>query len=736
MRRWLLTRAGPVWLAGLLAAALALVALDAAPRAVARLDTAVFDALQQLRPRAWGGAPVVVVDIDEASLARVGQWPWPRDVMARITTRLVDLGAAAVVFDVVFSEPDRTSPARAVEALRARGARVSFEDGGPTGAAALDNDRIFADAIAQANVVTALILNAEGRARPPSPKSGISFGGADPLTLLDAQDRAVANLPLLDEAAQGTGVVSMERGQTVVRRAPLLFAADGQLHPALALEALRVAQGASSIRVRTSTASGELAGGARPAIVAVSVGALEVPTEAGGELRVYPSPAAAKPTLPIHRLLDASNTRIADLVAGRIALIGASAPGLMDLRATALENVVPGVTVHADIIDQIVTGTFLTRPDWAPGLEWLAALVLPVLVVLALPHATATAHALWAALLVAVAVAAAWLLFARASLLVSPILPVASVAAAYMAGSAARLLVTEREGRFVRSAFGLYLAPTLVEQLAREPEQLRLGGEERELTVLFCDIRGFTALSEGLDPVALTRLLNDFLTPMTRALMERGATIDKYMGDAIMAFWNAPVAQPDHPAAAARAMLDMRAALDELNERAAREGRPRIEIGVGLNTGPCCVGNLGSQQRFNYSAIGDAVNVASRIEGLTKQYGLFNLVAEATARHLGDLAHMEVDRVGVVGRAEPLVVHTVLGPDRAAWSETVRRHDAFLAAWRAGDLDAARTALERLRDGRPEGLAQLLALHERRLDAMAREGVPADWDGVFRATDK
>ena len=733
MRRWFLAKALPVWLAGLFMAGLVLSGMLAAPRSMERLSTFVFDTYQQLRPRDWGGSPVVVVDIDEESLERVGQWPWPRDVLARITTRLVELGAAAVVFDVVFAEPDRTSPARIVQNLRERGARVSFE-GRPS---ELDNDRVFADAIAAANVVTALILDASGRSEPPPVKRGVSYGGTDPATFLAERARAVPNLPAFDTAAQGVGVISMGVGETVVRRAPLLFAAGGETYPSLALEALRVAQGASTIKVSTNDASGRIRAGAPPAVTRVQVGAFDVPTEAGGEMRLYSSPRAAKPTVPIHLLLaEPVGAGLAEALAGRVVLVGTSAPGLLDLRATALEDVVPGVNIHADIIDQIMTRTFLLRPDWAEGAEVLAAMLLPVLMVLALPHFTSLAHILWGGLLVALLVTGSWLAFSERAVLLSPIMALATTSAAYLGGTAMRLLVTEREGRFVRSAFGLYLAPTLVERLAREPEQLKLGGEERELTILFCDIRGFTSLSEGLDPVELTRLLNDFLTPMTRALMERGATIDKYMGDAIMAFWNAPVAQPDHPGEACHAMLDMREALRALNERADRQGRTRIDIGVGLNTGPCCVGNLGSEQRFNYSAIGDAVNVASRIEGLTKQYGLFNLVAEETVRKTRGLAHLEVDRVGVVGRAEPLVVHTVLGRDPAPWEEAAERHAAFLRAYRAGDPKGARAALERARALKPEGLATLYTLYHRRLRTFEAEGFPTDWDGVFRATAK
>ena len=741
MRFWR-SRRWPVWLAGMLAIAAVLAVAANAPRTAERLNTLVFDSYQQLKPRRWAGAPVLILDIDEASLDKVGQWPWPRDLLGEITARLTDLGAAAVVFDVLFSEPDRTSPARVLERMRERGATVEV-----SGLARPDNDAAFAEAIARSNVVTSMVFDDNARSRPPPPKAAKAFGGTDPTAILRDWTRAVANLAVIDEAAAGTGVIVPATSlDGVVRRVPLVFAAGGEIYPALTVEALRVAQGASTVLVRASDGSGEIAGDAAPRITAIKVGALELPTDAKGQLRVHHTPQRDKPVLPMHRMLAAPlDPAEAGLVAGRLVLVGSSAPGLLDLRATPLDRIVPGVSIHADIIDQAIAQRFLTRPDWAEGAELSAALLLGLLAVAVIPFFTPLAHALWATLLIALATTASWFLFALApdttalagqSYLVSPLLPAATVFAGYAMGSGARLLLSERDERFVRRAFGLYLAPAMVDRLAEAPDRLKLGGEERELTILFCDIRGFTTLSEGLDPVELTTLLNDFLTPMTRALMERGATIDKYMGDAIMAFWNAPLDQPDHAARAIDGMLAMRGALEELNAVARRP----IAIGVGLNTGPCCVGNLGSEQRFNYSAIGDAVNVASRIEGLTKAYGLDNLVAAETVRAAegtgATLAHLEIDRVGVVGRAEPLVVHTVLGEPPANFEALRERHARFLEAWRDAETEAARAALAEARAAAPPDHRTLYDHFAARLATFEHEGWPEGWDGVTRATSK
>jgi adenylate cyclase len=288
----------------------------------------------------------------------------------------------------------------------------------------------------------------------------------------------------------------------------------------------------------------------------------------------------------------------------------------------------------------------------------------------------------------------------------------------------------------VRRAFGQYLAPALVERLAEDPNALALGGETREITIHFCDIRGFTTISEGLDPQELTRLLNNFLTPMTNVLLASGATIDKYIGDSIMCFWNAPLPLPNHGRAACLATLQMVRELEELNRRENKT----LKLGIGLNSGICCVGNLGSEQRFNYSAIGDAVNVASRVEGLTKQYGVSILVTETTAAQAPDLAFLEADLVRVVGRTKPIAVHALLGDAAHAASaefQTLRdAHLAFLDAYRGGRFHLAAEALANVASHAPAGLTHLYELYVERLATLRADPPAVGWDGVFIAREK
>lgn len=722
-----------IWLSGLAALLFVCLLSFSAFSPFERFQVQVFDTYQRLSPRLYGETPVVVVDIDEESLAKVGQWPWPRSTIAEFTDRLGELGAAAIVFDIVFSEPDRTSPARALNRLKDAGVTLA----GELDASKLDNDVVLGEAIGRNPTVMGLLLSPTVSGTPPAPKAGVSFGGADPASYLPLSGGAVRNLPVLDEPAAGVGVLNFRpQLDGIVRRVPMIANADGKLFPSLSLEALRVAQGASTFLIRGTGASGEADTGA-PAMTAIKAGNFTIPTNADGSIWVYYTDREKPPTIPAYQLLDpALSDQLSDQVAGHIILIGTSAQLLLDLRATPMSASVAGVNIHAEIIDQILSGVSISRPDWAEGMELFAAIILSLLVILPIPFFTVAANVLWAILLVSLVVFTGWWAFTDLQMLLDPVFVSVSVLASLGVGSTVRLLVSENEERFVREAFGRYLAPSLVNQLARNPGELVLGGEDRELTLLFCDIRGFTNLSEGLNPTELTELLNNFLTPMTDVLLQHGATIDKYMGDAIMAFWNAPIDQEGHAESACHAVLEMQAALARLNAGHSRE----IKIGIGLNTGECCVGNLGSTQRFNYSAIGDAVNVAARIEALTKQYGIVNLVAETTAAGADDLAKLEIDRVRVVGRTEPISIFTLVGDNihkqSAGFVELEAAHHRMLSAYHSGELETARQCLSDVKEIAPDNLHALYSVYSRRIEDLQANGVPENWDGVFVAREK
>ncbi|MBX3584649.1 MAG: adenylate/guanylate cyclase domain-containing protein [Rhizobiaceae bacterium] len=721
-----------IWSVGLLVIAAVVIGAYSPVSPLGRLDDLVFDTYQKLRPRPATESAVAVVDVDDESIRRLGQWPWPRTVIARIIDRLTEEGVATIGLDVVFSEPDRTSPALAVAQLEGQGFQVSHP--GPT--EDLDHDRVLAASFARSPVVAGLVLSEGVDTPPPPPKAGFAFAGDNPTQYLPSFPGAVRNLSILDDAAPGIGVFSFPPADDgVVRRIPLLSRFGDNLYPALSVESLRLAQGASTIIVRSTGASGEFDTG-QAGMTAIKVGDLEIPTGPEGRIWVYYTDKHTSPVIPAYKLLDTPDPEVRNQIEGRIALIGTSAVGLRDLVSTPLRAGYPGVLVHAEIIDQVINQKFLTRPDWAQGFEIFLAIGLGLVVLAFLPWLPTWANVAVAGSALALSIAGGWFAFADRSLLLSPILPAQTSLLAFGVASGIRLLLSESESRYIRTAFTHYLSPHMVEQLVHNPDALVLGGENRELTILFCDIRSFTSISETMEPTELTVFLNNFLTPMTNVLMEREATIDKYIGDAIMAFWNAPLDVPDHRQKACEGVLAMLAALDELN----RTLEKPVQIGIGLNSGICCVGNLGSRQRFDYSAIGDSVNVGSRIEGLTKQYGLSNLIAESTAKGVEGLAMLEVDKVMVVGRDEATSIYTLLGGrERAAqkeFQELARLHGSFLASYRAGRFADAAAELARLEQSSPHELRKVYAEYRRRVEAYLVSPPPADWDGSWRAEHK
>jgi adenylate cyclase len=725
-------RGGFLWVSGLAVLAAVIGLAAAGPPFVGQLGDLIFDAYQRIQPRKAANAPVTIVDIDEASIAKIGQWPWPRTEIAELVDRLGGLGAAAIAFDMVFPEADRTSPSRAIAALERAGATVAVPAG-----ANLDNDAALGRAFARNPVVAGIAISNETQAHLPPPKAGFAFGGADPKSYLPSFRGGVSNLQVLDESAAGLGFFSFPlSGDGVVRSLPLVANAGGQLYPALSVEALRLAQGAGSFVVRSTGASGE-AGTGRPAMTALKVGALAMPTGPDGQFRVYYSGLPDLKTIPAAALLASGETApLRSSVEGHIVLIGTSAVGLRDLVATPFQQAVPGVRVHAEIIDQVLGQEFLVRPDWAYGAEILFAVMFGLIILIVEWRTGALVSGSAALALVALTLGISWLAFSHGHLLINPIIPVGSVLAVFAVTMPVLLLMADREKRFIRGAFAHYLSPTLVERLADNATALQLGGETRELTILFSDIRGFTSLSENLDPDALTRLLNDFLTPATDVLLKSEATIDKYIGDAIMAFWNAPLDIADHPRKACLAALRMLEAVDAVNSKAGSA----LRVGIGLHTGPCCVGNLGSAQRFSYSAIGDSVNVASRVESLTKQYGVSILATEETRSAAADLAFLEADRVRVVGRQEPVAVHVLVGDAEYAGTPAFAgqraSHGRFLASYRRAEIDEAQAALAEARRGKMPALDGLYELYAQRLAAMKLMPPDKEWDGVFAAERK
>ena len=734
----------------------ALILRAADPEALVRLRDLSFDAYQRIKPREVpADLPVRIVDIDEAALAEYGQWPWPRDTVARLVNRLREQGAAVIAFDVVFAEADRHSPAAIAsnlpEAIRDSDVRRTLES--------LPNyDEVLAEAMARANVVTGFAFDPNAKGKPPRRMWGIANNTGEKNAKLvpelirqfiPQQTGVVITLPILEQSAKGNGSVTPVVEGAIVRRVPMLFRLAGQrdedLYPALAAEAVRVAQGASTYLVKWSGAQGFESFGERTGVGSIRVGQLTIDTDAQGRMALYDS--GYQPSRFISAK-DVMKRRVpADKIDGQIVFIGTSAVGLKDLRNTPTQDSVAGVEIHAQIVEQMLTQTFLERPDYADGAEFLYLAAIGLAFVLLLPRLSAATMALVAVGFIGIGIVVPWILFAQIRLLFDPIYPPATLALIYVSGSALSFMRAERDRREIRGAFNLYLSPDQVEAVVRNPDLLKLGGEQREITVMFTDVRGFTRISEQFDPQGLTRFMNRFLTPMTDMIQARSGTIDKYMGDAIMAFWNAPLTIEAHASRACEAALAMQAQLVTLNEEwkaeAEAEGRHHIpvNIGIGLNTGHASVGNFGSEQRLTYSCLGDAVNLASRLEGQCKTYVVGIVIGEDTAKQVSDLATLELDLIMVKGKTEPERMFGLLGDatmaQTPAYRELAERQAEFLALYRAGKFTEALALIDGL-----NGMAASLGWKQGYYDMMrARmqdliDEPPPDWNGVYVAKEK
>ena len=663
---------------------------------VEQLRNLVFDNYQWFDPRPWrSDLPVRVIDVDDDSLAKLGQWPWPRDRLAEMTKKLDALGALAIAYDITFSEPDRASAENLAKQLPQTPERDALLAKLPS------TDEAFAAAVAAGQSVLAFFLTRSSGVETFQPKTGFAQAGDDARIFAPLFPRAVLPLPKLLGGAPGLGAINfLPDRDLVVRKVPLVFALGSSrdkaiLVPSLDAELLRVAQGASTIITKASNASGEAGYGAQTGIVAVKIGDLEIPTEWDGGVRIRYSGFQQGRRIPAWRLL-ADQVPVAD-IAGRIILIGASATALSDLRSTPLEGAVPGDEIHAELLEHVLSGQHLARPDYAPGLEALAIVIGGLIVGIAARRLSPLAAALIALIFVAGTGGASFYAFHRLDLLFDPLIPAATWLATYGLTTIALYRHTERERKTVRTAFSRYLAPAIVERLAQDPSHLKLGGELRSVTILFADVRDFTRRSEGLTAEAVVHFLNGLMTPLTAAILAEGGTIDKYMGDGLMAFWNAPLDVPDHANRACRAALAMLAAIPEVDaaERQAAEAEGRqhipVRIGIGLNTGDVFVGNMGSSMRFDYSIVGDPVNVASRLESATKEFGVSVIVSGVTARAATDFAFVDHGDIPLKGKSASTRIFALHGPREEAgdaFPAFAKLHGDAMAAANSGNPGA------------------------------------------------
>ena len=725
----------------LLAVFLFIYYVDPYPVEFLRLKT--FDFYQELKPReipSPRGKPVTIIDFDEESLNEVGQWPWPRTTIAKLVQNLKQLGAALVAFDIVFAEPDRMNPDKIPDVV------FGLDEATTAKLRALpSNDLVFAKAIKESRVVLGQAgywekVKTKNKKGPPIKKSVALLKQGkhvNPSDFLPQFETLVRNISVLEKSASGHGIFSLAPElDGTVRRVPTLFVYDKGLYPSLSIEMLRVAFNRKTILAKANSAGITFLGISKN---------LELPTDGRGRVWPYFSKGDKSKYVSAKDVLN--GTADPSLIKGKLTIIGTSAVGLSDIRAVPTEPVMPGVEVHAQLIEAALHKAWLSRPNYFNAAEMALILFSGLAMIILVPWTGAK----WTMLLFFAVVVGAggisWYLFTEHRLLFDAGYTAISILLLYTVLTYTSYAREETERRQTRDAFSKYLSPQMVERVVANPQALKLGGEERELTLLFCDVRGFTTISEHFDAVGLTSLINKLLTPLTHEILKRQGTVDKYIGDCIMAFWNAPIDDREH---ARHGCLSALAMLDEmapLNARLATEAEEAdrkhipLKCGFGLNTGFAVVGNMGSEQRFDYSVLGDIVNLAARLEGQSKFYGVDIVLGSETRAQVPDMATIELDLIQVKGKTVAVNIFALLGDEEMEKTENFRalkdNHKQMITNYRVQGWDIAKAKLRECRIlCEPFGLGQLYDLYETRITEYEANPPAPNWDGVYVATNK
>lgn len=713
------------------------------------LDWRLYDQrLSWLMPRTLDER-VVIVDVDERSVTEVGQWPWPRDQLADLVRELLERQqVASVGLDTVFVEPDGRSPTTYLERLAQREGGLRMGDLPPRAAASVrtwldrlasqhDFDQQFAQALRQTPVTLGYYFSSD--------RDGAQTGMLPPPVARPAQlppgmlywDGYGANLPVLTQAATAAGFLNaVTDADGVVRRVPVLAAFDGALYASLAFNSLRLGLQQPPLQIHT-TDQGQLAG----LSLHTALGPISMPLDTQGTVFVpYRGPGG--PRGQSFRYVSASDVLLQKLppgaLKGRYVLLGFSTPGLMDLRTTPVGQAFPGVEVHANLIAGMLDGRLAVRPDYAAGYEMLRLTLLLALLLLIIAHGTSALALVLGGALLALVWGMDWALHAWAGL----VLPSASALAFVTLGIGIHVtlgyLLESRARRRLARQFASYVPPELVQQMLRDPKHYNMQARTETLTVMFCDLRGFTTMAEGMEPLALQALLSDVLSRLTHCIYQARGTVDKYMGDCVMAFWGAPVAQADHAALAFGAARQMLASLRAFNAERAAAGLPAVTAGIGLNTGPMSVGNMGSDLRRAYTVIGDAVNLGARLEALTRFYQVDMIVSQSTKDAVGPgVLWQELDSVRVKGRAEVVRIYTPRGNANeasAALQAELQDWHQTLALWRQGDLDTCARHVAALMEAHPD--IHLYTLYAERVQEKLDQISLHGWDPTTSFNEK
>jgi len=682
---------------------------------------------------------IVIVDIDEATMRAEGRWPWSRDKLALLLSQLYERYQVSVVgFDMVFSEADTDISQFTLQDLYQQNPDLTLSD-----LVYLSEqqytDLSFADAIGHYGAVLGYAFDHNPENMTPLGITGPPVLEASPdlaKTGLPHASSVIGNLAILQEATPWGGFFDnpVVDSDGVYRRVPILQEYDGAYYPSLALATLMALFGEPSVDLTVEyDATGEFA-----SLSQVHLAGIPIPVDESGAVLVpYRGPAGSFPYVSATDVLSGKADE--SVLNGAIVLVGTSAAGLLDLRVTPYGDLYPGVEVHANIVGGVLDERILSKPDYTDAIQLIQLLVVGLVLSILLPRLSVV----WAAVLtlsfIVILVAMNLYFWAAFKWVVPLAYTLLLTLVIYIFQQTSGYFYESRNRRHLASVFGQYIPPEIVSELNTEGADAQLRGESRDMTVFFSDVRGFTSLSEALTPNQLTRLMNTYLTPMTRIVHDYRGTVDKYIGDALMAFWGAPINDPKHPENAMNAALEMQTELDVVNAKLAEEGLPAIAVGMGLHTGTMNVGNMGSNFRMAYTVMGDAVNLGSRLEGLTKFYGVPIIVSGELRAQLSGYEFLELDKVRVKGREEPVVLYMPLGRRKDVSQNQfmqVKRFENVLIAYREGQWQQAADNLDQFAESTAKYPGLVALYRERIAQRLAAGQAVGDWDYVFTHHEK
>ncbi|MCR4298940.1 MAG: CHASE2 domain-containing protein [Gallionella sp.] len=681
---------------------------------------------------------IVILDIDEKSLKEEGRWPWSRDRLGLLVDKLFDKhGVAVVGFDVVFAEKDESSGLKVLQKIGQEQLKgdAQFQAALAQLRPQLEYDKLFADKIRNRNVVLGYYLtsqddtNVSGTLPDPAFAAG-TFKGR-PIDFMSWNGYG-ANLPELQQAAASAGHFNpLVDFDGEVRRVPMLVEYGGAYYESLSLAVVRTLLGQPKLLPGFAEGKSSGYGGLEWLELDTAGGRLKIPLDA--EVATFVPYRGKQGSFRYISVADVLHDRVeVSQLKGKIVLVGTTAPGLLDMRATPVAEVYPGVEIHANMIAGILDQNLKDSPAYMIGAEVVWLLLIGIALSFLLPQLSPAKTILVSVFMFAITQGLSLLAWHYGNLLFLVANSLVMIALLFALNMSYGYFIESRTKRQITSLFGQYVPNELVEEMAEHPESVSMEGDSREMTILFSDVRGFTTISEGLDPKELTLLMNEFLTPLSRVVYKHRGTIDKYMGDCIMAFWGAPLPDANHASNAILAGIEMQATLKALQPHFKERGWPEIHVGVGINTGRVSVGNMGSEVRVAYTVMGDAVNLASRLEGITKQYGVGVIVGENTKNAVTGFVYRELDHVRVKGKDKPVAIYEpvgLLGEVSKDMQDEVKLFHEVRRLYRRQDWDQAELQLMNLQRMSPD--TALYGIYAERVAYFRKNPPAADWDGVF-----